>query len=336
MKFLKILIKLFIFLAFLLAFSLFLISKKEAPKKIQYGVSFNTPYARELGLDWEEVYTAILTDLNVKHLRLAAHWTMVMPKEGEWNFEELDKQISLAEENNADVIFAVGRRLPRWPECHVPKWAKNKSWDEQKEILREYLKKVVLRYKDSPSIKYWQVENEPFLGVYAKEECGKLDKNFLDEEIALVKELDPKHKILVTDSGNLGTWYGAYKRGDVFGTSVYVYLWNDKTGAIETILPPQFYILKDKVMQLLIGKKKSILVELSVEPWLDRSVENVGLSLQFERMDMDKFENILKYAKDTRFDEQYLWGAEWWYWLKVKKEHPEFWDRAKKLYSGEN
>ena len=43
------------------------------PKDIQYGVSFNTLYAQELGLPWEEVYTAILEDLQVRHLRLAAH-----------------------------------------------------------------------------------------------------------------------------------------------------------------------------------------------------------------------------------------------------------------------
>jgi len=39
------------------------------------------------------------------------------------------------------------------------------------------------------------------------------------------------------------------------------------------------------------------------------------------------------YARDTRLPKQYLWGAEWWYWLKEEHDHPEFWERAQELYS---
>lgn len=332
MKFLKWLLWLLALLVISGAVFWYTLSREAYPEKIQYGVSFNTLYAHELGLNWEEVYTAILKDLNVKHLRLAAHWPMVAPKEGVWNFSELDTQIQLAEEHGADVVFAVGRRLPRWPECHVPEWAQEKSWEEQKEYLREYLKEIVNRYKDSSAVVYWQIENEPFLTVYAEEKCGALDKEFLDEEIALVRELDPSRPILVTDSGNLGMWYGAYKRGDSFGTSVYVYLWNETTGPLESILPPETYIAKRKILELVYGKKETMLIELSVEPWLNMPIVEADLETQFSRMDIDKFEKIITYAKETRFQKQYLWGAEWWYWLKEKQGHPEFWERAEKLY----
>ena len=310
----------------------FLLTRAEQPEKISYGVSFNTLYADELGLDWEEVYTAILEDLGVKKVRLAAHWPMVSPEEGEWNFEELDRQLELAEENSTEVVLAIGRRLPRWPECHVPEWAKEKTWDEQKEYLREYLTVIVERYMDNPYIKYWQIENEPFLTIYAKEECGDLDKDFLDEEIALVKKLDPTRKVLVTDSGNLGTWMGAYRRGDVFGTSVYVHLWNEKTGPIKTALPPEMYIAKRRVMEILFGDKETLLIELSVEPWLNLPVVDTDLETQLSRMNIEKFENIIQYASETKLDTQYLWGAEWWYWLKETQGHPEFWERAQMLY----
>jgi hypothetical protein len=333
MKYLRWFLWFALFIGFVFGCAWLLVARTPYPEHVAYGVSFNTMYARELGLDWEEVYKAILTDLGVTHIRLAAHWPMVSPKEGVWNFEELDTQIKMAEENEVEVVLAVGRRLPRWPECHVPVWAKEKTWDEQKEYIREYLRVVVERYKDSPAIAYFQVENEPFLGVYAEAECGELDKDFLDEEIALVKELDKSHPVLVTDSGNLGTWFGAYKRGDAFGTSVYVYLWNEATGPIETILPPEMYIVKRKTMELFFGKKESILIELSLEPWLNSPITKVDIETQLTRMSLDRFENILSYARETRFSKQYLWGAEWWYWLKVKKNHPEYWERAKALYA---
>jgi hypothetical protein len=288
-------------------------------------------YARELGLDWRATYDAILYDLGVRHLRLAAHWPRIEPVKNTYNFEELDYQVHEAEKVHATMVLAVGRRLPRWPECHIPEWAREQSWDEQKSEIRDYMRKVVERYKDSPSLQYWQVENEPYLSLFAYEYCGKFDEAFLEEEIALVRSIDPHHPILVTDSGNLGTWAGAYRHGDVFGTSVYVYFWNPDLGQFKTLLPPWFYRAKEHVMALLYGKKPTMLIELSAEPWLVEPIEKVPIATQFTRMDVDKFNSILEYAKGTHYDTEYLWGAEWWYWLKQKNENA-MWERGKQLF----
>ena len=131
---------LYITITFVVLFGiLFLLSLKEKPEEITYGVSFNTLYAEELHLDWKKVYLAILDDLKVRHLRLSSHWTMVEPKQDIFNFSELDFQISEAEKRDADVILGVGRRLPRWPECHVPEWAKDMPWEEQKLEIKDLL-----------------------------------------------------------------------------------------------------------------------------------------------------------------------------------------------------
>lgn len=310
----------------------FWLTVKPVPERITYGMSFNTLYARELGLDWRETFDAIIDDLGVRHFRLAAHWPMTEPGRDEYNFEELDYQLQRSEEVGADVIIAVGRRLPRWPECHVPDWAKELSWDEQKEELREYLEVVVNRYKDNPTITYWQVENEPYLTVFAQEHCGELDEDFLIEEIALVKELDPTRPVLVTDSGNLGTWKGAYKNGDAFGTSVYLYFWNPELGQFKSVLPPWFYRLKEGMWELVYGEKPTFLIELAAEPWLLEPVTDVALDVQYSRMDIDKFNQIIAYAAKTRYDKQYLWGAEWWYYLRLQG-HSEIWDRGKQLFN---
>ncbi len=52
------------------AAALYLMARKPVPERITYGVSFNTFYAEELGLDPRLVYRAILDDLGVRHLRL--------------------------------------------------------------------------------------------------------------------------------------------------------------------------------------------------------------------------------------------------------------------------
>lgn len=314
-----------------LLFTVVLLIQKDVPEEITYGMSFNTLYARELGLDWRETYDAIIDDLGVRHLRLAAHWPMVEPRPNIYDFTELDYQIQKAEEAGATVILAVGRRLPRWPECHVPEWAQNLTSQERQAEQLRMVEHVVNRYKNSPAVVMWQVENEPFLEVFAFEHCGQLDVDFLDTEIALVRSIDGTRPILVTDSGNLGTWRGAYSRGDVFGTSVYVHFWNPELGQFRTILPPAAYRFKDNLMALFYGRKPSLLIELSAEPWLLEPIIEVPIEVQFSRMNLEKFEDILEYAEDTRFDQQYLWGAEWWYWLKLQGR-PEMWNRGQKLF----
>jgi hypothetical protein len=209
---------------------LFLLARKEVPEKITYGISYNVPYVLELGLDQDKVLDALLNELGVRNFRMSAHWTLTEPTKDVYDFAWMDTDIKKAEKAGAKVIFGVGRRLPRWPECHVPDWAKELTWEEQKQEIRDYITAVVQRYKGSPAITHWQVENEPYLGVFANEHCGDLDEAFLEEEIALVRSLDSSRPILVTDSGNLGTWNGAYSHGDSFGTSVYVYFWNPELG----------------------------------------------------------------------------------------------------------
>ena len=144
-------------------------------------------YARELGLDWKETYDAIVDDLGVRKFRLAAHWPMVEPAQNIYNFEELDYQIARAEEVGAEVILAVGRRLPRWPECHIPSWVKDLSPEQQNAAQLRMVEQVVERYKNSPAVVTWQVENEPFLELFAYEHCGELDVSLLNKEINLVK-----------------------------------------------------------------------------------------------------------------------------------------------------
>lgn len=306
---------------------------KPVPEQIAYGMSFNTPYARELGLDWQETYDAIIDDLGVRRLRLAAHWPMVEPQDDVWNFKELDYQVKKAEEAGATIVFAVGRRLPRWPECHVPGWVDELDAEAQQAEQLTYMTAVIDRYKDSPAIIYWQIENEPFLALFAFEHCGPLDEDFLASEIALARELDPTRPILVTDSGNLGTWAGAFRHGDAFGTSVYVHFWNPELGQFRTLLPPWFYRFKESLMELRYGKKPTFLIELSAEPWLVAPVTEVPLAVQYTRMNLEKFNDILEYAKHTRYDTQYLWGAEWWYWLHLQGEDA-MWNRGVEIFGG--
>jgi len=308
----------------------------DEPETIQYGVSFSKLHSDELNLDWRETYDAILADLGVRHLRLSAHWPMVEPEKDAFNFTELDYQVREAREAGATVILGVGRRLPGWPECHIPDWADGLSAREQKDEIRELVRTVVNRYKDEPHISYWQVENEAFLLGFAKEQCGELDVDFLEEELDLVRDLDPETPILMTDGGEFGLWLPAYTRADAFGTTMYLYIWSKKYGRLRYPVKPGFFYLKHNIVRALGGEgKPMILIELGLEPWLTQPIVDTPVDTQLKQMGMDKFKETLSFAQKTRFDTQYLWGAEWWYWMKERHNDPRFWRHAQGLFRNE-
>src|SRR3989344_5016551 len=296
-----------------------------------YGVSFSRFHTDELGLDWKETYLALQNDLGVKNFRFSAHWPITEPEKDKYNFAELDFQMSEAHGSGASVILAVGRRLPGWPECHIPGWAMELSDEERKNELLELIALVVNRYKYYDNIIYWQVENEPFLTGFSRSACGSLDKDFLKKEIELVKELDSR-PVLVTDSGELGDWFRAYSRGDVFGTSLYLYVWPRSIGfPIRYPIIPAFFRIKHNLVRLFLGSKPSFFLEVPSEPWLLQPIIETSKEVQLDRMGLDKFEEMIDFSSKTGFNGFYLWGAEWWYWLK-QQGYPDNWNSAKELF----
>lgn len=327
----KKLIAFYILLFFILVYFAFSYSSKVTEP--EYGVSFNTLYARELGLNWKEVYDAFFDELDVKKIRLAAHWTLVEPTQGKFNFNEMDYQVKKAQANNAQIIFAIGKRLPRWPECHIPDWALNLSKEEQEAQILKYIEATVNRYKSYDAITVWQVENEAFLSVFAKDHCFNFDQKFLEKEIELVRSLDEKKRpILITDSGELSTWRKAFSLGDMFGTTMYVYSWNNVIGEFRNPFLPGFYSFREHLWQFFIQDKPAIIAELALEPWLDKPIIKEKTSIQIERMSPEKFDTVIEFAKRTGMKTQYLWGAEWWYYMKLQK-NDWYWNRAKELFS---
>ncbi|MCD6471285.1 beta-galactosidase [bacterium] len=298
-------------------------------KNIIWGITFSPKRAETFGLNWKRVYQKILSDLRVKKLRLSAYWPEIEKKKGVYDFSDLDWQIEKAENNNASIILAIGMKLPGWPECHLPKWAKEIPKKKQEEELLKLITKIVNRYKDNSSIKYWQVENEPFLSHFGL--CPNLDRKFFEKELLLVKKLD-KRKIIVTESGELSSWLGGAHYGDILGITMYRVVWNKYFKYFRYPWSPIIYHLKANLIKKLTGIKKIIVVELQAEPWSPNLLSNTSLEKQLKIMNLKKFQNTIKYAQRTGFNEFYLWGVEWWYWLK-NNDHPEIWNEAKKLFA---
>ena len=308
----------------------FFIGFTRPAEHMTWGVDFSVKQTDFLELDARETYMALLDELKARNIKIAVYWDLIEKEDGQYDFDELDWQMKEAEKRDAKVILAIGMKVPHWPECHLPQWARNKDKQGQQEAIIKMMKTVVSRYKDSPSLIAWQVENEPLFKFGA---CPWYDEDFWREEIAFVKLNDPDHPIITTDSGELSLWMRSSLSGaDVVGITTYRKVWQQQLRTyVSYFLPSVFYHRRAQLVEKIFGKDV-IGTELQAEPWCANSIMNSSLKEQERTMDLEQFKSNVEFAKRTGIDTFYFWGAEWWYYMKKVHDDPSIWNEAKKLF----
>jgi hypothetical protein len=295
-----------------------------------FGITFSKKQADLLNLDWKDTYIAILDELKIKDIRLVAYWDEIEKTEGQYDFSDIDYQLSEARERNIPVILALGYKLPRWPECHVPEWARGLSLSEQYDRIAASIPVIVGHLQNFDNIWAWQVENEPF---FRFGECPTwwISRKQVDREIALVRSLDSR-SIIVSESGEGDLWVKAAKRADIVGTTVYRTVWSRTNLRYSYPFRPGFYRAKANLVARLF-KKPVAIVEFQMEPWSPtNSLRDFPLDKQFETFPEERFQENLNFARDIGLSPVYLWGAEWWYWLKTEQGRSTLWEEAKDLW----
>lgn len=300
---------------------------------LRYGITFVPRYAKYYGLDPKETMQAMIDDLQVKRFRLVSYWDDIETSPGVYDFSQLDWQFQKAEAAGAEVNLAVGLRQPRWPECHMPKWVEQQPKDIWYPELKKFMTAVVQRYKNSPSLTSFQVENEFFMTVFGK--CPDFDRSRLVEEFNMVKQLAPNKTIIVTRSNNWGGVPLGAPTPDLFGVAVYKRVWDETLTHryFEYPYPPWFYGMLAGAGEIVSGKPM-IIHELQMEPWMPRGFDlrTSSLEEQNKSMNAERLDKRFKYAEDTGIRTIDTWGAEWWYWRKVKHNDPSLWNVAKENF----
>jgi hypothetical protein len=295
------------------------------------GVTFIPRYAKFFGLDPEQTMQAIIDDLGVRRFRLVSYWDDIEKVPGTYDFSQLDWQFAKAEKASVKINLAVGLRQPRWPECHMPKWAISQPKSEWYPELKNFITAVVERYKNSPALASYQVENEFFMTIFG--ECTDFDRDRLIEEYNLVKLLDPSKPIVVTRSNNWGGIPINEPTPDIYAVAVYkrVFDYTVLHRYFEYPYPPWFYGFLGGLGELVHGKPLAI-HELQMEPWLPQgfSMNKISdIDEQNKSMNADRLQKRFRYAEDTGLRTIDAWGVEWWYWRKEKANDPSLWNVAK-------
>ena len=331
-----IIIFLIIILALLaIVFCYLFVGSAPVKENITWGIDFSQSQAEYLKLNWRDAYMAAINDLGAKNIKLHIDWSSVEGQKDNYYFADTDWQLAMAKDNGVKIIYVLGMKSGRWPECHIPVWAKNLSEQQQKDVTLSYIKEVVLRYKDNDAITYWQVENEPFFQFGKCPSWYYENDSFLKQEVDLVKSLDPTRKIIISDTGEDSFWFGAAKYGDIVGITMYREAWAQITNSFgfyfHYLFSPVFYSRKALIIQKIFGKD-TICIELQAEPWSSEPISKISVSEQLKSMNPEIFNQNVEFAKQTGLDKFYFWGVEWWYWMKENQNQPQIWNEAKALF----
>ncbi len=329
------------FFVLLAVFALFLVfvfmiwlffgrQKLTQPEDIVWGLTYSPLASEGLKLDPDETYRAIIEDLQPNKIRLVAYWNRIEKHPGQYDFSDLQKQIELADSNDIPIIVAVGRRVPRYPECHAPEWSEKLAQADQDKKVLEFIDRTIKEFDKYENVVGWQIENEPFLGSFGI--CPTLDEGLLAQEIDLARSLTNK-TILTSESGELSFWIKASKYPDVLGTTLYRrVLVGGSEVAINHIFPSWYYRARSNIIMSISDNLDNVIVaELQGEPWTKRGIINSTREEIDQTMSHEQFEKNIHFTENVGFPEVYWWGAEWWYYEK-QNGNDYYWARAQELF----
>jgi hypothetical protein len=143
-------------------------------------------------------------------VRLPVYWESVEPTPDSLDFSSIDDLLNVVDEHNqvtsrqTRVVLTMGARNFLYPELHEPAWAGPREQPYLNEAqteaaYRAYFDGSVLRYRDSPLLYAWQVENEPldFVGNAITGD-DLIDVAQLSWEVDEVHQLDPGRTVVLT------------------------------------------------------------------------------------------------------------------------------------------
>ncbi len=300
---------------------------------VQLGATFIPNYAAGFGLDPEETLDAMINDLGIKRLRLVSYWKEGEKTKGQYDFSFLDWQMEKAAQNNVKVSLALGLRQPRWPECHMPTWAESMEMKQWSPLLNDYIKATVERYRDHPALESYQLENEYFLKVFG--ECPDFTRQRLVDEFNLVKSLDHDTPVVISMSNNaIGT--PIYEpTPDEWAISIYKRVWDKSITKryFEYPIPAWYYAFRAGWTEATRGRDV-FAHELQAESWLPDGYDmrSAPIEEHYKSMNPERLAHRFEYGVATGMKKIDLWGVEWWYYMKEKRNAPQLWETAKQKY----
>jgi hypothetical protein len=301
---------------------------------VAVGVSFSPERALGNGLDDLAAFRR-LEAMRFAVIRLAVYWDGV----DSCGYGRLDRLVAEAEHAGQPLVLSVGMKAPGWPEFHVPAPLAAATPDNPglRAAALHHVRRTVERYRASPAIAAWQVENEPLDAAGPRR--WRLGRDFLLQEIADVRRLDRRPIVLtafapvrrtcdhvsdrdgcdagalagVDATGSIAELLGMLRPDDVLGLDVYTGVGLSRAADCWPARAAGWLSLAGSA-----GRRVWV-TELQAEPWeptpatLDRPVSTspARIAADFAILRSLGYRQIL------------LWGSE--YWLRRDRQGDDRW-----------
>jgi hypothetical protein len=313
----------------------------------EYGVNFSCKQAEHLGLACETLFRQTLTELRVRSVRLSAYWSDVERVPGVYDFSQIDRLLAIAHEHGARVTVSVGMKAQRYPEFWFPTWLRLAAdlapdgYPEDNPLVEQalvpYLAAAARHIGAHPAVEAIQVENEPFVHFQGHANGWRIRRSFLAREIETVRANDPGgHPIVVSHASWLRkdeTWRWIIDHADVLAQSVYakrqrgpwpwLYIFPYRIGPWTPDLPGQVREAKRSGRALWIG-------ELQAEPYEHPRVDVRTIpTAEARSFSQRRFRDNMRLAERSGATRVYLWGVEWWAYLRLVRGEPGLWELAR-------
>ncbi|HVX24027.1 MAG TPA: hypothetical protein VG992_01650 [Candidatus Saccharimonadales bacterium] len=306
----------------------------ETSQPLTLGATFIPDYATSLGLNPDQTLQALL-NIGVRDFRLVGYWSDIETSPGQYNFSQLDSEFAAIAKAHGHITLSLGLRQPRWPECHMPDWASSEKPGQWQPQLNQFITTSIDRYKTSPALAHYQLENEYFLKGFGICDSipGAESRQRLISEYKLVKQLDSKHPVIIGRSNNDLGYPVGQPQPDEFGVSVYKRVWNTlplMRRYIEYPFPAWYYGFLAG-WQKIFDHKDMVIDELQAEAWPPhgQTIPATSLAEQNKSMNATRLAARIKYGEATGMRTIYLWGAEYWYYRLTVLHDPSLWQVAK-------
>jgi hypothetical protein len=309
---------------------------------VQVGISFSPERAEYLGLDYRDAFKR-LEALHFRIIRLSAYWDEI-DRDG---YGRLDWLMNEARRSHQPILLTVGMKALGWPEFFIPPALLPVNIGSGQDIATDaglrnatlsFIGDTVLRYRDSPVLYAWQIENEPL--NRAGPQRLWIDASFLKAEVSSVRQVDDHHRPMIVNAFShfnlifdqvsarqgfdlqqlLGFDADSAERdslsvlskGDILGLDVYTaigyqFLGQNHLAQADADWPERLAGVRDLARS---QDKQAWITEAQAEPWeaSDGSFANPkSISPKAIR---STFANL----KDEGYSTVLFWGAEYWLW----------------------
>ncbi len=313
------------------------------------GFSFSPLASEQAHRDPGEDLARLLDTTHPDVVRLPVYWDFVQPTPDDLDFSSVDELLEVIAVHNQSssietrAVLTIGARNFLFPELHQPEWAGGREQPNIDAVqsgaaYRRYFESSITRYRSSPLLYAWQVENEPFDKVVnSYTGYDVIEGARVAWEVGEVHRLDPGRKVVITSFNALNSTFDAVQvftprllfliggasghpgealaAGDAFGLDVYLdgpYIpWRDFTPiALRSTWKQQSIAFwADRAHA---AGKEMWLTEVQAQPWgADRTFTPADLSA-----------SAIDYRQEP-LDVALLWGVETWLedpaWLAAGK-----------------